>query len=186
MTTFLVLWTLPCKKQMCVEADWTSNWRALTRRLARLSLFKSLTDRLFSSRTTTGEKSPFRSWARSALSATNHSRDTTELLDLRLSMEFQLTLRDSRMCVREKARKGRQSNTMHPPDAKSSEGVRKIWTNSLPEISRGSPIPMTSPDKQQSWVETDILHSINNSAFNMGTYFFAHWKLSTMNNNKKR
>ncbi len=152
---------------MCVEADWTSDWRAPRRRLVRLSLFRSLTEQLLSSRTTTGEKSPFRSWARSDLSATSHSRHTTELLDLRLSMEFQLTLRDSRMCAREKARNGRQSSTMHPPDAKSSEGVRKIWTNSLPEISRGLPIPMTSPDKQQPWGETDILHSNNNSAFSI-------------------
>lgn len=167
MTICLVLWSLPCKKQMCVEADWTSDWRAPRRRLARLSLFRSLIEWLLSSRTTTGEKSPFRSWARSDLSATSHSRHTTELLDRRLSMEFQLTLRDSRMCVREKARNGRQSSTMHPPDAKSSEGARKIWTNSLPEISRGSPIPMTSPDKQQLWWDTDILHRFNNSAFSI-------------------
>jgi len=148
---------------MCVEADWTSNWRALMRRLAKLSLFKSLTDRLFSSRTTTGEKSPFRSWARRDLSATSHSRDTTELLDLRLSIEFQLTLRDSIMCAREKPRKGRQSNTIHPPDAKSSEGVRKIWTNSLPEISRGSPIPMTSPDKQTAVSGKRIFFTASNA-----------------------
>lgn len=135
--------SLPCKKHICVLHGWTSDWSALRSKLARLSLFKSDTDPLPSSSTTTGENSPLRSRPNNDLSGTSHSRLTAELLDLRLSMEFQLTLRDSRMWVLEKARKGRQSNTTQPPEVKSSAGVPRMCTSSFADISNKSLLPMT-------------------------------------------
>lgn len=129
--------SLPCRKQICV---WASFCRAVMSIWTTLSVFRSATEGLLSSTTTTGEKSARRRRSRSALSGMSHSKDTTELLDLRRSIEFQLTFRDSQMWAKEKSRKGRQSSTTHPPEVYRSRGVLSMWTNSSPVMSKGSPL----------------------------------------------
>lgn len=136
---------LPCRKQICV---WTSFCRAVSSIWATLSVLSSATERLLSSTTTTRENSPRRSRPRSVLFGISHSRATTELLDLRRSMEFQLTFRDSNMCAKEKSRKGLQSSTTHPAEVNWSIGVLRTWTNSLPVISKGSLLDVMA---EKSW-----------------------------------